>query len=172
MARRPLIVRAFTRLEGPQTLGRGPIFWVGAAIVLGLAMVYPLVSDPYTVGNTVYLFDWAFMALGLCLIWGYAGGLSFGQTAFFGIAGYAYGVITLNYGADAGRTLWAALGAVALSGVAAAMLGYFLFFGRHQWRISRHRDARRHAGARALHGADGGTGMAHRGRRGSTASTA
>ena len=130
MARRPLIVRAFTRLEGPQTLGRGPIFWVGAAIVLGLAMVYPLVSDPYTVGNTVYLFDWAFMALGLCLIWGYAGGLSFGQTAFFGIAGYAYGVITLNYGADAGRTLWAALGAVALSGVAAAMLGYFLFFGR------------------------------------------
>ena len=42
------------------------------------------------------------MALGLCLIWGYGGALSFGQTAFFGIAGYAYGVITLNYGADYG----------------------------------------------------------------------
>ena len=52
------------------------------------------------------------------------------QTAFFGIAGYAYGVITLNYGSDAGLTLWATLAAVALSGLVAAVLGYFLFFGR------------------------------------------
>ena len=29
------------------------------------------------------------MALGLCLIWGYGGMLSFGQTAFFGLAGYS-----------------------------------------------------------------------------------
>ena len=130
MARRPLLVRALSRLEGPQTLGRGPLFWVGAAVVVALAAGYPLISDPYTVGNTVYLFNWAFMALGLCVIWGYAGGLSFGQTAFFGIAGYAYGVITLNFGADYGMTLWATLAAVALSAVAAAVLGYFLFFGR------------------------------------------
>ncbi len=118
------------RLQGPQTLGRGPWFWIGAAVVLALAIAYPLVNDSYTVGNTVYFFNWAFMALGLCLIWGYGGALSFGQTAFFGISGYAYGVITLDLGSDFGMTIWALLAAVAVSAAAAAVLGYFLFFGR------------------------------------------
>ena len=130
MARRPLILRIAARLEGPQTLGRGPKFWAGAALVLALATAYPLLQDAYTVGNTVYFFNWAFMALGLCLIWGYGGALSFGQTAFFGIAGYAYGIITLDLGSDYGLTLWALLAAVALSALSAAVLGYFLFFGR------------------------------------------
>jgi urea transport system permease protein len=130
MPRRPLFLRALSRLEGPQTLGRGPRFWIGATVVLVLAAGYPLVSDSYTVGNTVYFFNWAFMALGLCLIWGYGGALSFGQTAFFGIAGYAYGIITLDFGADYGLTLLATLAAVALAGLVAAVLGYFLFFGR------------------------------------------
>jgi len=130
MGRRPFFVRLASRLEGPQTLGRGRWFWTGAAIVLALTAGYPLITDSYTVGNTVYFFNWAFMALGLCLIWGYGGALSFGQTAFFGIAGYTYGIITLNYGSDAGLTLWATLAAVAVSGLVAAVLGYFLFFGR------------------------------------------
>jgi urea transport system permease protein len=130
MKRRPLALRFFSRLEGPQTLGRGPAFWVGASIVLAAAIGYPLITDSYTVGNTVYFFNWAFMALGLCLIWGYGGALSFGQTAFFGIAGYTYGVITLDWGADYGMTLWATIAAVALAGAAAAVLGYFMFFGR------------------------------------------
>ena len=36
------------------------------------------------------------MALGLCLLWGYCGILSFGQVAYFGIAGYLYGIIAGN----------------------------------------------------------------------------
>ena len=130
MARRSLIVRLASRLEGPQTLGRGPLFWVGALAVLAAAIAYPLLTDSYTVGNTVYFFNWTFMALGLCVIWGYGGALSFGQTAFFGIAGYSYGVITLNYGGDYGLTLLATLAAVAVAAATAAVLGYFLFFGR------------------------------------------
>lgn len=70
------------------------------------------------------------MALGLCLIWGYGGSLSFGQTAFFGIAGYAYGVLTINLGDAYGLTLLALVAAVLISAVCAAILGYFLFFGR------------------------------------------
>jgi branched-chain amino acid transport system permease protein len=130
VSRRNPIIRLATRLEGPQTLGRGPLFWLTAIAVLGAAVGYPLIVDAYTVGNTVYFFNWAFMALGLCLIWGYGGALSFGQVAFFGISGYTYGVITLNFGADYGLTLWATLAAVAISAAAAAVLGYFLFFGR------------------------------------------
>lgn len=122
--------RLASRLEGPQTAGRGPWFWTGFVIVLILAAAYPLTTDGYTVGNTIYFFNWTFMALGLCLIWGYTGALSFGQTAFFGLAGYGYGVITLNLGAAHGLTLLAVVAAVALSAAFAAVLGYFLFFGR------------------------------------------
>lgn len=128
--RRPALARLLARLEGPQTMGSGRAFWCGALAVLAAAIVYPLLEDAYTVGNTVYIFNWAFMALGLCLIWGYGGALSFGQTAFFGIAGYAYGIITTDFGAAYGLTFAALIAAVAASAVCAAVLGYFLFFGR------------------------------------------
>ena len=35
--------------------------------------------------------------VGLCLLWGYCGILSFGQVAYFGIAGYLYGIIGGNH---------------------------------------------------------------------------
>jgi ABC-type branched-subunit amino acid transport system permease subunit len=127
MTRRLQFIRL---LEGPQTLGRGPVFWTAAGAVLLAAAVYPLLADGYTVGNTVYFFTWAFMALGLCLVWGYGGTLSFGQTAFFGLSGYAYGVLTLNVGAAYGFTLIALIISLACSAAFAAVLGYFLYFGR------------------------------------------
>ncbi len=118
------------RLEGPQTIGRGPAFWSLFAVVLAIACAYPLFSDGYTVGNTVYFFVWVFIALSLCLIWGYGGSLSFGQTAFFGIAGYGYGILTINFGSAHGFTFVALLLAVAVSALVALLLGYFMFFGR------------------------------------------
>lgn len=120
----------FRRLEGPQTVGRGPAFWGLFAIVLAAALAYPLFSDGYTVGNTVYFFVWVFIALSLCLIWGYGGSLSFGQTAFFGIAGYGYGILTINFGSAYGFTLLALVIAVAIAALFAVLLGYFMFFGR------------------------------------------
>lgn len=120
----------FSRLEGPQTMGRGPGFWIGFALVLALALSYPLMTDGYTIGNSVYFLIWTFMAMGLCLIWGYGGALSFGQTAFFGIAGYAYGILTINLGDAYGFTIAALLIAIAFAGLFAAVIGYFLFFGR------------------------------------------
>jgi branched-chain amino acid transport system permease protein len=127
MKRRFRLIRL---LEGPQTLGRGRVFWSAASLAVLAAVIYPLATDGYTVGNTVYFFTWTFMALGLSLIWGYGGTLSFGQTAFFGLAGYAYGVLTLNFGAAYGFTLIALLGSLVCAAILAAVLGYFLYFGR------------------------------------------
>lgn len=124
------LLSLFRRLEGPQTVGRGPAFWGLFAIVLAVGIAYPLFSDGYTVGNTVYFFVWVFIALSLCLIWGYGGSLSFGQTAFFGIAGYGYGVLTLNFGSAYGFTLVAFVAAIAIAALFAVLLGYFMFFGR------------------------------------------
>ncbi|NTB97349.1 ABC transporter permease [Agrobacterium tumefaciens] len=120
----------YMRLEGHQTLGRGPRFWTGFTLVVLAACLYPLFSDGYDVGNNIYFFNWMFMALGLGLVWGYCGCLSFGQTAFFGVAGYAYGVLTINLGDAYGLTFVSLLVAVALSAFFAAAVGYFLFFGR------------------------------------------
>jgi urea transport system permease protein len=120
----------FRHLEGPQTAGRGPAFWSLFGIMFSAACTYPLFSDGYTVGNTVYFFVWVFIALSLCLIWGYGGSLSFGQTAFFGIAGYGYGILTINFGSAYGFTLIALVLAIAIAALFALLLGYFMFFGR------------------------------------------
>lgn len=117
-------------IEGPQTLGKGGKFWVPFALVLAAACLYPLFADGYDVGNNVYFFNWTFMALGLSLIWGYGGALSFGQTAFFGVAAYSYGIVSINLGDAYGLTFFALVSAVAISALLAAVLGYFLFFGR------------------------------------------
>ena len=102
------------------------------------------------------------MALGLCLIWGYGGALSFGQTAFFGIAGYAYGVLTLNFGAAYGFTLGGAARRGRAVGAVRRRARLFPVLRPHQRRLPRHRHAVGDAGPRALHGADGRARMAHR----------
>ncbi len=117
-------------LNGPQTMGRGRVFWVSAALVLAATLVYPAFADPYDVGNFGYFFIWIFMALGLCVMWGLCGMLSFGQTFFFGIGGYAYGVLAIDLGNGPGATLAGLLGAVGLASLAAAVLGYFMIYGR------------------------------------------
>ncbi|MFC3073375.1 branched-chain amino acid ABC transporter permease [Shinella pollutisoli] len=125
-----IVSRFLKRLEGPQTMGKGPVFWTAFAVVLAAALAYPLFADGYDVGNNIYFLNWTFMALGLSLIWGYGGSLSFGQTAFFGVAGYSYGILTINFGTAYGFGLVSVLVAIAIAALFAAILGYFLFFGR------------------------------------------
>ncbi|MGS4948098.1 ABC transporter permease subunit [Meridianimarinicoccus sp. RP-17] len=119
-----------SRLEGPQTMGRGPGFWVAAALAVAAAAAYPAFANDYVVGNAAYFLVWTFMAMGLGVVWGYGGALSFGQTAFFGLAGYTYGVITINIGSAFGATWLALLLSVALGGIFALLIGYFMFYGR------------------------------------------
>ena len=116
-------------LNGPQTIGRGVGFWSVAVLVLVLAAIYPLYAEPFAIANTAYFGVWVFMALGLGLLWGYGGMLSFGQTAFFGLAGYAYGVIAINFGAAHSYPLLALVCALAIGTAFAALLGYFMIYG-------------------------------------------
>lgn len=116
-------------INGPQTVGNGRFFWICFLVVLAAALAYPMFADSYDVGNFAYFFIWVFMALGLCLMWGYCGMLSFGQTFFFGIAGYSYGVLAINFGGG-GMTLLALVLAIGLSALSAVVLGYFMIWGR------------------------------------------
>ena len=115
-------------LNGPQTLGNGGAFWIAFLVVVALVLAYPFSADAYAVGNIAYMLLWVFMALGLSLMWGYGGILSFGQTFFFGIAGYSYGVLAINFGGG-GATIVALVLAIALAAFAALVLGYFMIWG-------------------------------------------
>ena len=121
--------RVLPLLDGPQTLGGGRLFWAVFGVIVAVAALIPQFVNAFVVSNLAYFLLWVFMALGLSLIWGYAGILSFGQTAFFGLAGYTYGVISVNLG-DAGLWTWFAfVVALAMPVVLALVLGYFMFYG-------------------------------------------
>lgn len=108
----------------PRRLSRAePLVWAAAVLsVAALPLVLPIFS---TVQITVYLI-FCLLAVSLDLAWGLAGLLSFGQAAFFGVGGYAYGIVAIN-----GASTLAALGAaVASGGLLAGVLGYVAFYGR------------------------------------------
>jgi branched-chain amino acid transport system permease protein len=93
--------------------------------LLRLAALFAFaVALPFAVRPVVAVEIWIFAiaAMGLNLIFGYTGMLSFGQATFFGLGAYAGGLLLVRYEAP----LFAALAAGALVGaLAAAATGYF-----------------------------------------------
>lgn len=99
------------------------VAWAGA--VLALAAL-PFVLSLFQVIRITVFMTFCLLALSLDLIWGFGGILSFGQAAFFGVGGYAYGVVGIN----TGLTVHALAAAVLVAAAFAALLGYFTFYGR------------------------------------------
>jgi branched-chain amino acid transport system permease protein len=100
-----------------------------AAVALGgIAMLFGLPGrvETFTIVDLTVYAVMATLALSLSLVWGFGGILSFGQSAFFGLGGYAYAIAVLNMGES---TLPIALGVI-LPVLFAALLGYFMFWGR------------------------------------------
>jgi ABC-type branched-subunit amino acid transport system permease subunit len=103
---------------------------LGLALVGVTGLVFmlltPHVAELDTVVNlTVYMIS-AILALSLALIWGYGGILSFGQSAFFGLGAYTYAIAMFNIGESTIPFLLAILVPTGF----AALLGYFMFYGR------------------------------------------
>ena len=80
-------------------------------------------------------FEWtlwatqAILALSLTLVWGQGGIFSLGQAAIYGVGGYTYGFWAINFADNTGETLTAVIAAAAAGTIAAALLGYFMFYG-------------------------------------------
>ena len=78
--------------SGP-TFGVGRLRWpwlVAAAIVL---LLLPAVTGTNT---PTLLLIWALFALSLGLMWGFAGILSFGHAAYFGLGAYTYAIAAMT----------------------------------------------------------------------------
>jgi branched-chain amino acid transport system permease protein len=125
---RPLLARVSDRLEGPNTVGSGRRFWAGFAAVAALLFAYPIGFGGYAASNAALYFLYAILGLSLSLVWGYAGILSFGQVVFFGAAGYAFALVSLNLSGALTTTLALPLSVLVATAVA-AVLGYFMFYG-------------------------------------------
>ena len=95
---------------------------VGLIILFGA----PQTLDLFGIISLTTAVSLAILALSLGLIWGFGGILCFGQTAFFGIGAYAYAIAALNFGGSTGAIVLA----IVVAGAAAAVLGYFMFYGR------------------------------------------
>ncbi|HVY06368.1 MAG TPA: branched-chain amino acid ABC transporter permease [Burkholderiales bacterium] len=98
------------------------------AFIASVAVIFivPQVLELFAVINATIYVSMAILALSLALIWGAGGILSFGQAAFFGLGGYTYAVCAINFG----DSTWAVVLAVMLPALFAALLGYFIFWGR------------------------------------------
>lgn len=124
--------RVLNLIAGPEDIGQTWLFWLVFCIfVVGFAL-YPTQTSEFGATNTAFYLLNIPMALGLALLWGYCGILSFGQVAYFGIAGYIYGIIAGNMMMNPWGPTLGVLGGLAACVVLATIFGYFVFYARVQ----------------------------------------
>jgi len=101
----------------------GHIRWGWFLLATAILALLPLVTDTLT--PTVLLI-WALFALSLGMMWGYAGLLSFGHAAYFGLGAYTYAIAVVNIGESTVPLLLAML----IPAAFAAVVGAMMFYGR------------------------------------------
>jgi len=107
---------------------RRDLLGIGVALAAGVAaaVLLPLAVETFVLVDLTVYAAMAILALSLALVWGFGGILNFGQSAFFGLGGYAYALAAINVG----ETTLPVLIGIAVPMLFAAVLGYFLFYGR------------------------------------------
>ena len=93
---------------------------------IALALVLALLPAVTNSSTPTLLAIWALFALSLGLMWGYAGILSFGHAAYFGLGAYTYAITSINLGESTVPLLLAIL----LPAFVAAVIGAMMFYGR------------------------------------------
>ena len=105
------------------TFGTGRISWIWFALACLFLLVLPTFYD---VNTSTVLLIWALFALSLGLMWGYAGILSFGHAAYFGLGAYTYAVASMNFGESTVPLILAML----VPAIFAGLIGAMMFYGR------------------------------------------
>jgi branched-chain amino acid transport system permease protein/urea transport system permease protein len=101
---------------------------IGVFALLALA---PLFGSAYFSAQLTLYVIYGMLAMSLALVWGRAGLPCFGQAMFFGIGAYAMAISTKGMAGPLLASSYVGLTlAVAAAALFAAVLGYFLFWGR------------------------------------------
>ncbi len=112
-----------------------------ALAVVALIAVAPWVLPQFYVTLLNYVGLYSLVALGIVLLTGVAGQISFGQAAFVGVGAYATAVLTTRYGFSPWMTLPIALALTVLVAwlvglITLRMSGHFLPLGTIAWGVS------------------------------------
>jgi len=104
--------------------------WRPVAGFAGLAVLPLIFSDPFLLGLVTLSFLWAAASLAWNLSGGYAGQLSLGHSAFYGIGAYTSTLLSLKVGVSPLLGMWAgaaisAMAAVALGAITMRLKGSF-----------------------------------------------
>jgi branched-chain amino acid transport system permease protein len=91
------------------------------AFIVGLALLPLLPVPEFWITQANYIGLYTLVAIGLVLLTGVTGLISFGQAAFVGLGAYTAAYLTLTYGVSPWLTVWAGL---AITFVAALILGW------------------------------------------------
>jgi ABC-type branched-subunit amino acid transport system permease subunit len=126
---RDAAVRTLRLINGEQEIGHSSGFWIATLAFVICLIALPKFVSGYALLNYSYILSTVFLALGLCLIWGFAGILSLGQSAFLGLGGYAYGIVAINL-SQGGTTFLPLLVGLVIPTIFAAVLGYVMFYAR------------------------------------------
>jgi branched-chain amino acid transport system permease protein len=102
----------------------GPLI---TTLVIGLFGFYG-VTRFQVLQLTLYV-TYGLLALSLTLVWGKAGIFSFGQAAFFGIGGYVYGIVAINWIDSTGESFSALVAGSLIAAAFSAVMAYFMFYG-------------------------------------------
>ena len=103
---------------------KGSILTTAAMVLIALGV--PQVVDQFGLLQLTVFAAMCILALSLGFVWGYGGILCFGQSAFFGLGAYTYAVTAINLE----ESTVAVILAMVMPAVFAALLGYFMFYGR------------------------------------------
>jgi ABC-type branched-subunit amino acid transport system permease subunit len=101
----------------------GGVQWGWFLIALAVLVLLPLAFDT---SMMTLLLIWALFAMSLGLMWGYAGLLSFGHAAWFGLGAYTYAIAAVNIGESTVPLLLS----IVVPAAAAAVVGAMMFYGR------------------------------------------
>jgi len=104
-----------------QSVGR--MRWGWFLLSAAVLILLPLAADTHT---PTLLLIYALFALSLGMMWGYAGLLSFGHSAYFGLGAYTYAVAVINMGESTGPLLLS----MVVPAIVAAVIGAMMFYGR------------------------------------------
>ena len=109
--------------------GRRRMLPVIEAVVLVILALAPLALQDYLTVYATRVLILCLFALSFDLVWGYAGIMSFGQSLFFGTAGYSVALIARDL--DIASIFVVIPTGVLIGFVGALLLGGFLLLGRH-----------------------------------------
>jgi branched-chain amino acid transport system permease protein len=94
----------------------------GFVLVVAAVVAFPHVAGNYPVKLLQEILIWGVFAMSLDLLMGYAGMVSFGHSAFFGVGGYVAALALTTWGPNAATGL---LLPAAAAAVAALIIGFF-----------------------------------------------